>query len=288
MGTASQYGRGRGHIKGRATSTTYPFTRISHSGRKPLMPATSPGVAVYPSDCCAAVATRAQRPNAARPPAATTHLGRRGPEVTGASPAGRGARGGAVPARGDSRGRSRWWRLPARSRRAMEPPLSLPPPSLAVLLLLALALLGSAGGRRDGTGRDGRAGGGEGTGRERRGRAGQGREWREGKRGEKRGKEGKGRAWAERGGGGRGPRGGAGVPASPPWLRGGGRGSEPCGGRRRALFAASRRGAAALRLPPPPRRVKATCGLRFSFFFFFFVPSPLIVLILLIYLFILN
>lgn len=90
-----------------------------------------------------------------------------------------------MPARGDSRGRSRWWRLPARSRRAMEPPLAPPPPSLAVLLLLALALLGSAGGRRDGTGRDatgrdGRAGGGEGTGRE--GNGG------EGKRGEKRGK----------------------------------------------------------------------------------------------------
>lgn len=95
-----------------------------------------------------------------------------------------------MPAWGDSRGRSRWWRLPARSRRAMEPPLSLPPPSLAVLLLLALALLGSAGGRRDGTGRDGRAGGGEGTGRERRGRAGKGMEGKgkEEKRGEKRGK----------------------------------------------------------------------------------------------------
>lgn len=288
MGTASQYGRGRGHIKGRATSTTYPLTRINHSGRKPLMPATSPGVAVYPSDCCAAVATRAQRPNAARRPAATTHLGRRGPEVTGASPAGRGARGGAVPARGDSRGRSRWWRLPARSRRTApwsrryrcrrrrwrccccwHSPCSAPPVG--------------AGTGRGGTG--GQVAGREpaGNGGEGQGRAGNGGE---GKRGEKRGKEGKGRAWAERGGGGRGPRGGAGagVPASPPWLRGGGRGSEPCGGRRRALFAASRRGAAALRLPPPPRRVKATCGLRF--FFFFFVPSPLIVLILLIYLFI--
>lgn len=193
MGTASQYGRGRGHIKGRATSTTYPFTRISHSGRKPLMPATSPGVAVYPSDCCAAVATRAQRPNAARPPAATTHLGRRGPEVTGASPAGRGARGGAVPAWGDSRGRSRWWRLPARSRRAApwsrryrcrrrrwrccccwHSPCSAPPVG--------------AGTGRGGTGgqvagREPAGNGGEGQGRE--GNGGKGKEE---KRGEKRGK----------------------------------------------------------------------------------------------------
>lgn len=60
MGIASQYGQGRGHIKGRATSTTYPFTRISHSGRKSFMPAISTGVAVYASDYYTAVATRAQ------------------------------------------------------------------------------------------------------------------------------------------------------------------------------------------------------------------------------------
>lgn len=143
--------------------------------------------------------------------------------------------------------------------------------------------LGAAPGTgRDATGRDGRAGGGEGTGRE--GNGG------EGKRREKRGKEGKGRSWAERRGGGRGPRGGAGagVPASPPWLRGGGRGSEPCGGRRRALFAASRRGAAALRLPPPPRRGKATCGCDFFFFFCRSSPYCIDLACLFIYLFLIN